>query len=318
MSGRCMANLPPTRELIGLKIPYGAWEPDTLITDTYGNPIFSVLDVQHHAMGSYEAIFGDENGHKLCYIKRRLITKYWLDGWDFCTYKPNFPDQPKYKERDMYGKSVYPFSFLQVQPLKCRYQYSVHEENLEGMEVHLEAMHGWLGSMTVCCTPMVRLGKWQLEFHRPSAGDPEINIDQSKNLLEVERGNDLLAALCIAYAFDKALCQPLVTIIGYQEKEHPDDDDDSDESFEPEAPRNYPMLMAPPEEEDEEYDEEFVPAGYLGYEDPDAEEEEEDQPEVAGYLEGDYEQDDYEDPENPEGYIEDGRHTDDTFEDERY
>jgi hypothetical protein len=98
-----MARLPPTRELIGLKIPYGAWEPDTLITDTFGNPIFSVLDVQHQAMGSYEAIFGDENGHKLCYIKRRLITKYWLDGWDFCTYKPNFPGQPKYKERDMYG-----------------------------------------------------------------------------------------------------------------------------------------------------------------------------------------------------------------------
>ena len=99
----CMARLPPTREMIGLKIPYGAWEPDTLITDTFGNPIFSVLDVQHQAMGSYEAIFGDENGHKLCYIKRRLITKYWLDGWDFCTYKPNFPGQPKYKERDMYG-----------------------------------------------------------------------------------------------------------------------------------------------------------------------------------------------------------------------
>ena len=98
-----MAGLPPTRELIGLKIPYGAWEPDTLITDTFGNPIFSVLDVHHQAMGAYEAIFGDENGHKLCYIKRRLITKYWLDGWDFCTYRPNFPGQPKYKERDMYG-----------------------------------------------------------------------------------------------------------------------------------------------------------------------------------------------------------------------
>jgi hypothetical protein len=100
---RCMAGLPPTKELIGLKVPYGAWEPDTLITDTFGNPMFSVLDVQHHAMGSYEAIFGDENGHKLCYVKRRLITKYWKDGWDFCTYRPNFPGQPKYKERDMYG-----------------------------------------------------------------------------------------------------------------------------------------------------------------------------------------------------------------------
>jgi len=229
----CMASLPPTKELISLKIPYGAWEPDTLITDTFGNPIFSVLDVQHQAMGAYEAIFGDENGHKLCYVKRRLITKMWLDGWDFCTYSPNFPGQPKYKERDMYGKSVYPFSFLSIRPMKCRYAYSIHKEDMERMDTHLEAMHGWLGSMTVCCTPMVRFGKWQLDFHRPSAGDPEINIDQSKNLLEVERGNDLLGALCIAYAFDKALCQPMVTIVGYQEKEHVDDDDDSLEDFDP-------------------------------------------------------------------------------------
>ncbi|KAG7367291.1 hypothetical protein IV203_029962 [Nitzschia inconspicua] len=242
---RCMAGLPPTKELIALKIPYGAWEPDTLITDTYGNPIFSVLDVQHHAMGSFEAIFGDENGHKLCYVKRRLITKYWKDGWDFCTYSPNFPGQPKYKERDMYGKAIYPFSFLQVRPLRCHYAYQVHEEDLEGMDLQLEAMHGWLGSMTVCCTPMVRLGKWQLDFHRPGAGDPEINIDQAKNLLEVERGNDLLAALCIAYAFDKALCQPLVTIIGYQEKEHMDDDDESLDEFDPTvitAQKQYPRL----------------------------------------------------------------------------
>ena len=110
-----MADLPPTKELIGLKIPYGAWEPDTLITDTFGNPIFSVLDVQHHAMGAYEAIFGDENGHKLCYVKRRLITKYWKDGWDFCTYKPNFPGQPKYKERDMYGSK---FLYVMTRPKK--------------------------------------------------------------------------------------------------------------------------------------------------------------------------------------------------------
>lgn len=241
-----MAGLPPTKELIGLKIPYGAWEPDTLITDTFGNPIFSVLDVQHHAMGAYEAIFGDENGHKLCYVKRRLITKYWKDGWDFCTYKPNFPGQPKYKERDMYGKSVYPFSFLQVRPLKCRYAYSIHKEDLENMETQLEAMHGWLGSMTVCCTPMIRFGKWQLDFHRPGSGDPEINIDQSKNLLEVERGNDLLAALCMAYAFDKALCQPLVTIIGYQEKEHMDDDDESLDEFDPSVLKDYPQLTNGP------------------------------------------------------------------------
>jgi hypothetical protein len=298
-----LAGLPPTKELIALKVPYGAWEPDTLITDTYGNPIFSVLDVQHHAMGSFEAIFGDENGHKLCYVKRRLITKYWkgtsrrrfcdeldgyrnddlphffsfeiLDGWDFCTYTPNFPGQPKYKERDMYGKAVYPFSFLQVRPLRCHYAYQVHEEDLEGMDLQLEAMHGWLGSMTVCCTPMVRLGKWQMEFHRPGAGDPEINIDQSKNLLEVERGNDLLAALCIAYAFDKALCQPLVTIIGYQEKEHMDDDDESLDDFDPTvitAQNQYPRQANGPSQSNYE----DQPSGYH-YDDPE---------DGSGYNEG--------------------------------
>jgi hypothetical protein len=112
---------------------------------------------------------------------------------------------------------------------------------------------------------MVRFGKWQIDFHRPGSGDPEINIDQSKNLLEVERGNDLLASLCIAYAFDKALSQPLVTIIGYQEKEHLDDDDsmedeeyyDQDEFPALPAPEG-PDLPALPYEENK-----FVPDGYL-------------------------------------------------------
>jgi len=158
--------------------------------------------------------------------------------------------------------------------MKCRYAYAVHKQDLEGMDTHLEAMHGWLGSMTVCCTPMVRFGKWQIDFHRPGAGDPEINIDQSKNLLEVDRGNDLLAALCISYAFDKALCQPLVTIVGYQEKEHMDDDDDSLESFDPERlgraidpdPVSYPALPPPASEDEYEEEDTFEPAGYLGYE----------------------------------------------------
>ena len=171
--------------------------------------------------------------------------------------------------------------------MRCRYEYAVHRDDLEGTDTILHAMHGWLGSMTVCCTPMVRFGKWQVEFHRPDAGDPELNIDQSKNLLEVERGNDLLAALCIAYAFDKALCQPLVTIIGYEEKEHLDDDDDSLDSFDPEdygaaaavAPRG---LDAPPPDDD----------AYREYEDA---------PQVDGYLEAPPA---YHDDE-PDGYLED-------------
>jgi hypothetical protein len=176
------------------------------------------------------------------------------------------------------SESVYPFSFLHVRPMKCRYQYSVHRDDMEGMEPVLHAMHGWLGSTTVCCTPMVRFGKWQIDFHRPGAGDPELNIDQSKNLLEVERGNDLLAALCISYAFDKALCQPLVTIIGYQEKEHMDDDDESLDSFDPDnlgaaaqPPGNQMRRGAPPAQvpqqqgEQEYYDD---PNNYVDVEDP--------------------------------------------------
>jgi hypothetical protein len=184
------------------------------------------------------------------------------------------------------------------------------------MDTILEAMHGWLGSMTVCCTPMVRLGKWQLEFHRPNSGDPEINIDQSKNLLEVESGNDLLAALCIAYAFDKALCQPLVTIIGYEEKEHPDDDDDSlEDDFEP-PKRSYPALMAPPEDDYEDDDEEFQPAGYLGYEDPEAQEE---VGEIAGYLANEPYSDDNDEDEQefqPRGYLASGGDPHESFHDE--
>merc|ERR1711935_400151 len=192
------------------------------------------------------------------------------------------------------------------------------------MDTHLEAMHGWLGSMTVCCTPMVRFGKWQLDFHRPSAGDPEINIDQSKNLLEVERGNDLLAALCIAYAFDKALCQPMVTIVGYSEKEHVDDDDsleDEEDYYDPE----FPALPAPDDPVEEfpaltYQDEEFVPAGYIGYEN--------ETEEPAGYIEDDYSRQDqghdryieaegYTDDgyDQHSGYIEDDRYSDEQGED---
>ena len=116
--------------------------------------------------------------------------------------------------------TIYPYSSLDILPFRTKYAYHIHHDNLQDDEVVLQAHHGWLGATTVCCTPMVRLAKWQIDFHRPERREPELNIDQPKNLLEVERGNDLLAALCIAYAFDKALCQPLVTIIGYRQAEY--------------------------------------------------------------------------------------------------
>ena len=98
-----MANLPPNNDAIALKIPYSGWQSDTLITDSYGNPIFSVLDLDHNPMGLYRAILGDQHGKQLAYITRRLCRKVWQDGWDFCTYEPNFTNQPEYKEKDLYG-----------------------------------------------------------------------------------------------------------------------------------------------------------------------------------------------------------------------
>ena len=231
-------------------------------------------------------------------------------------------------------ESVFPFSFLHIRPMRCRYEYAVHRDDLEGTDTIMHAMHGWLGSMTVCCTPMVRFGKWQVEFHRPGAGDPELNIDQSKNLLEVERGNDLLAALCIAYAFDKALCQPLVTIIGYEEKEHLDDDDDSLDSFDPEdygaaaagAPRG---IDAPPPDDDayREYDEPPQVDGYLeappayhddepdGYLQDNAYDDSYSQPPASGYLDSGAYDEGYEEPagyiDSGEGYDENAGYIDD-------
>ena len=235
-----MAGLPPTRDLVELLVPYGNWVADTLITDKSGTPLLSILEVKHNPMGSYEIIFGDEDGNKLGYVKRRLITSITLDGWDFCTYNPNFPNQPFYTSRDMVGKKVYPHSTLYIEPMKSRYEYFIHKSDMKNHHDRtnintssnkeppiLVGMDGWLGTMIVCCTPAVKYGKWSMIFHQPGVGDPEIYINQSKNLLQIECQNDLLASLCIAYAFDMALHQPMVTNIGYEEVDY-DVDDDSD------------------------------------------------------------------------------------------
>ena len=230
---KCMAGLPKTKELIDLRVPYGNWVADTLITDVDGNPLLSILETKHNPMGSFEIIFGDENGNKIGYVKRRLITNFALDGWDFCTYKPNFINQPKYTSRDIFGTKVYPHSTLSIEPMKSRYEYHIHKPNMKRSdddEPTLVGMDGWLGMMIVCCTPAVRHGNWALIFHQPGVGDPEIYICQRRNLLQVEAGNDLLASLCIAYAFDMALQQPMVTNIGYEEADYDVSDDEDDGS----------------------------------------------------------------------------------------
>ena len=230
-----MAGLPQTRDLVELLVPYGNWVADTLISDKSGNPLLSILEVKHNPMGSYEIIFGDEDGNKLGYVKRRLITSITLDGWDFCTYKPNFPNQPLYTSRDMLGTKVYPHSTLYIEPMKSRYEYFIHKPDMNHDRTNtskeppiLVGMDGWLGAMIVCCTPAVKYGKWSIIFHQPGVGDPEVYIDQSKNLLQIESHNDMLASLCIAYAFDMALHQPMVTNIGYQEVDYDVDDSVND------------------------------------------------------------------------------------------
>ena len=119
-------------------------------------------------------------------------------------------------------ESVYPHSLLEIQPTKASYRYSVHQPNMKDMDLIWEAMQGWIGATVICCTPLTRYIKWKLKFHQPGVKNTKIKIDQSMNLLEIEPGQDVLAALCVAYAFDKALCQPMVTIVGYQETEYLD------------------------------------------------------------------------------------------------
>lgn len=90
----------------------------------------------------------------------------------------------------------------------------------------LVADNGWMGFMTIWCTPMTRCFKWTSAFRRPNHRDTKILINQWKDLVEVEPGQDVLAALCIGYIFDVCQRQPFVTLLGKQDPEYdvPDDD----------------------------------------------------------------------------------------------
>jgi hypothetical protein len=192
------------------------------VTDYEGTEMFVLLD-QTQEMRSYEAIFGDLEGRRLVCIKRHLIKAFWRDGYYFCTYQPNYKGQKPLSERDMDNKKVYPFSYLQVSPMKGRFFYRVFD-NQEGLSPpKLRAENPWLGYMVVCCTPAVRMGKWTASFQRKSSATPTIHIDQWRNCVDVGPGNDLLAALCMAYVFDRSQCQPLVTVFGLEEDVETDD-----------------------------------------------------------------------------------------------
>jgi hypothetical protein len=186
--------------------------------------MFVLLD-QTQEMRSYEAVFGDLEGRRLVCIKRHVIKAFWKDGYYFCTYRPNYPGQLPLKDRDIDNKKVYPFSYLQVNPMKGRFFYRYFDNQGGLSPPKMRADNPWLGFMVVCCTPMVRCGKWTASFKRRSLNaPPTIHVDQWRNCVDVGPGNDVLAALCMAYVFDRYQCQPLVTVFGME-----DDDDEADD-----------------------------------------------------------------------------------------
>jgi hypothetical protein len=207
------------------------WRPDTVITDYEGTEMFVLLD-QVQQMRSYEAIFGDLDGRRLVCIKRHLITAFWRDGYYFCTYKPNYKNQRPLIERDVDNKKVYPFSYLQVSPMKGRFYYRMFD-NQEGLSPpKMKSENPWLGFMVVCCTPIVRAGKWTASFRRKNQNMPTIHVDQWRNCVDIGPGNDVLAALCMAYVFDRYQCQPLITVVGGEKEQYLQPDDHSIESDE--------------------------------------------------------------------------------------
>jgi hypothetical protein len=191
--------------------------------------MFVLLD-QVQQMRSYEAIFGDLDGRRLVCIKRHLISAFWRDGYYFCTYKPNYKNQRPLLERDVDNKKVYPFSYLQVSPMKGRFYYRMFD-NQEGLSPpKMRSENPWLGFMVVCCTPMVRTGKWTASFRRKNQNMPTIHVDQWRNCVDIGPGNDVLAALCMAYVFDRYQCQPLITVVGGEKEQYLQPDDQSIES----------------------------------------------------------------------------------------
>lgn len=128
-------------------------------------------------------------------------------------------------------EKVYPFSYIEVNQQKGKFAYFFYERNEEG-EMALEerpklvSQNGWLGFMTIWCTPMVRCGKWTTKFRRPNSRETKIDIDQWKNEVVVEPGQDVLAGLAMAYVFDVCQRQPFVTLMGKQDPEYDDAPDD--------------------------------------------------------------------------------------------
>ena len=183
-------------------------------------------------MRSYEAVFGDMYGRRLVCVKRHLLKAFWCDGYYFCTYQPNYPGQRALKETDCDNKKVYPFSYLEVYPLKGRYVYRLFGSDEKLRAPRMVAMNPWYGFMTVCCTPLMRSGSWTCTYRKVGSRQALVHVDQWKNCVVVAPGQDLLMALLMAYVFDRAQCQPLIATFGR---------DDMDEEFEGDGDRPSAM-----------------------------------------------------------------------------
>lgn len=161
-------------------------------------------------------------------------------------------------------EKVYPFSYLDVNQQKGKFAYKFYE--FEDGEMKLEerpklvAQNGWLGFMTIWCTPMTRCGKWTTEFRRPGHRETKILVDQWKNLVEVQPGQDVLAGLCLSYIFDVCQRQPFVTMLGKQDPEYDVPDDGSlgsdDEDWDGTPTREKEPLRNEDDEEEKEEGEE--------------------------------------------------------------
>jgi hypothetical protein len=210
-------------------IPNAAWRPDTVITDVDGNERYVLLD-QENKMRSYQAVFGDLEGRRLVCVKRHLTRAFWRDGFYFCTYRPNYPNQRPLKDRDLDNKKIYPFSYLQLEPMKGRFYYKYFDDDQQLGPTRLFAENPWLGFMMVCCSPLLRCSRFSTRFKK-SSRQTHIHVDQWRNIVSVKAGSDLLAALCLAYVFDRCQAQPMVTVIGRDEDDEYEDSDESLESI---------------------------------------------------------------------------------------
>lgn len=256
MPWKTLCGFPTNQEKVKLMIPNGAWRADTVITDSEGIEYFVVLEVDM-SMRTYEAVFGDLNGQPLVCVKRHLKKAVWKDGYYFCTYRPIYRGQKPFYERDINHRKIYPHSYLEVIPMKGTFHYRFVDEDRQLTRARLSAQNPWMGFMMGCCTCLLRCGRFTCKFKKRD-NSVHIFVDQWRNLVKVAPHNDLLAALCIAYVFDKCQCQPMVTLYGAPEEDYSRDEGSDDSgSFSEEEEDGQPQV------EMKNVQRQKMPAGYI-------------------------------------------------------